>query len=140
MNIVKKILPAILFTVLVPHFSYGQPSSIQAAQHYSYIKLADSLYNAKEYKNSARAYEKAFKIIGGKGISHDRYNAARSWAMAFNNDSAFLQLFHIVEKAFYKDYNRVATDEGFEPLHSDYRWERLIDMIVRSQTNPNFYS
>ena len=133
MNIWKKILSATLFVFMAAQISYAQPNSIQIAQYPTYIKLADSLYNAKEYIGSARAYEKAFKTIGGKGISHDRYNAARSWAMAFNNDSAFLQLFHIVEKAFYKDYNRVTMDADFESLHSDYRWERLLYLMKQSK-------
>ena len=123
----------LLIILLLSSNFYGQINPAKRnLSYYDYVVMADSLYRAKDYENSALAYSAAFKSIGGKGISHDRYNAACAWAKVGNADSAFAQLFHIVEKAFYKDYDKVVGEEDFELLHSDYRWDKLLMLIKES--------
>lgn len=50
-----------LFTLL----TFGQ--SIPK-EYYDLVKIADSLYNAHDYKNSANYYTAAFKANGWKGM------------------------------------------------------------------------
>ncbi len=76
-------------------------SSGQNELYKQHAKAADSLYNAKDYKKSAMTYSEAFKAIGWKGTSNDRYNAACSWALAGVPDSAFFQLDRIATKSNY---------------------------------------
>ncbi|MGQ0828016.1 MAG: DUF6624 domain-containing protein [Bacteroidota bacterium] len=98
-------------------------------KYYHFIKQADSLYQEKDYKNSAITYSKAFKTIGWKGIPDDRYNAACSWALANYPDSAFFQLNRIATKANYKDYYHVTTDPNLVSLHKDDRWKSLLEIV-----------
>jgi hypothetical protein len=85
---------------------HGQTAN---ADYTAFIKKADSLYLAKDYKNSALAYSSAFKSFGWKGAVNDRYNAAR--ASAQNPNSAFFNLQRIADKAFYPDYDKVANEK-----------------------------
>ena len=101
----------------------------QNAEYSAFVTTADSLYNAQDYKNSAIEYSKAFKSNGWKGYSNDRYNAACSWALAKEIDSAFYQLNIIATKTNYKDYGHISTDPDLTALHSDKRWSLLLEQI-----------
>ena len=61
-------------------------------QYYRLTKKADSLFIANEYMESGLMYSKAFQLLQGKGKITDRYNAARSWTMAKQLDSAIYNL------------------------------------------------
>jgi hypothetical protein len=93
------------------------------------VRKADSLYDAKDYKASATTYTKAFKVFGWRGYITDRYNAACSWALAGNADSAFFNLERIAFKGNYTSYSHITTDTDLEFLHSDKRWEPLLQQI-----------
>ena len=62
-------------------------------------------YENKEYKKSGLFYSQAFKSNSGKGYQNDRYNAACSWALAKNKDSAFFQLFKVATLFKYQNIN-----------------------------------
>ncbi len=94
-----------------------------------FIKKADSLLNLKEYKNAGLAFSSAFKTLGNKGRIPDRYTAARAWAMAGILDSSFVCLEKIVFKKFYTDYKTLENEKDFQPLHSNSRWQALLDFI-----------
>ncbi|MBK6345127.1 MAG: hypothetical protein IPF68_04195 [Bacteroidales bacterium] len=83
------------------------------------IRIADSLYNAKDFKNSAFAFSKAFKVNGWKASSKEHYNAACSWALANEPDSAFYHLNHIATKMNYTDYGHIKVDPDFKSLYND---------------------
>ena len=115
------VLIAAIFSI---NFAFSQE------QEYSvFIKTADSLYNVKEFKRSAHEYSKAFKTLGWKGYPDDRYNAACSWALANEPDSAFYQIDILVKKINYKNLNHISNDEDLISLHSDKRWKEYIDQI-----------
>jgi len=107
--------------------------------YFDLVNIADSLYSAKDYKNSATKYSDAFKANGWKGTSSDRYNAACSWALTANKDSAFFQLDRIVSN--YTDYTHITTDSDLSSLHNDKRWEPLLEKIkqnkVKAEENLN---
>ncbi len=60
---------------------------------------------------------------------NDRYNAACSWALANQPDSAFVQLFKIAEKGNYTNYGHITTDTDLNTLHNDERWNRVIEIV-----------
>jgi len=99
-------------------------------KYFVLVKIADSLYRAKDYKNSAIQYSDAFKSNGWKGTSNDRYNAACSWALATIPDSAIFQLERIV--ANYTDYKHITTDSDLNSLHKDNRWEQLLEKVKKN--------
>ncbi|MFN8887511.1 MAG: hypothetical protein ACK5WF_08625, partial [Cyclobacteriaceae bacterium] len=105
----------------------------QSAQYSALVRVADSLYNAKDFKRSANTYSQAFKSNGWKGFATDRYNAACSWALASVPDSAFFQLYRIATKADYKNYNDVISDADLNSLHNDKRWKPLLEIIQRNK-------
>ena len=105
----------------------------QTKQYSDFVKKADSLYRAKDYKNSASNYSSAFKANGWKGQATDRYNAACSWALSGNADSAFSQLDRIARKANYSKFGHITTDSDLDGLHSDKRWLSLIELVKQNK-------
>lgn len=108
-------------------------SQSNKADHAKFIKKADSLYQLKDYKNSANAYTNAFKSNGWAGSPSDRYNAACSWALANQPDSSFFHLNHIATKAKYSDYSHITTDTDLNSLHNDKRWNPLLQLIKQNK-------
>ncbi len=131
----KKILIC-LFCVIITQHVFGQEYS---SEYEKFTKKADSLYNAKEYKSSAENYSLAFKTLGWKGTPTDRYNAARSWALANIPDSAFFCLDRLVNKIGYSDYDKIIADEDFNLLHTDKRWQPLINQIKQNKLPTGWY-
>ena len=119
----KKLTIVLLF---ISTLAFAQPLP---SQYGFFIHQADSLYDIKQYKNSAFTYNKAFETIGRKGIANDRYNAACSWAMANYPDSAFYNLTILATKANYANFNHLVTDTDLEPLHNDPRWMELAKKV-----------
>jgi len=105
----------------------------QSDEYSRLIKIADSLYNIQDYKNSALTFSAAFKSNDWKGYSDDRYNAACSWALAGNSDSAFFNLQRIADKSNYSSYDHISTDEDLNSLHADNRWNPLLSKIKENK-------
>jgi hypothetical protein len=93
------------------------------------VAKAWELYNSKDYLNSAKTYSLAFALNGGKGTGTDRYNAACSWALAGNIDSAFFYLAGAAEKSSYDNYSHITTDTDLNSLHSDKRWNKVLEKV-----------
>lgn len=102
-------------------------------EYFDLVKKADSLYKAKDFKNSANKYSDAFKANGWKGLPNDRYNAACSWALAAVPDSSFSQLDRIATKSNYANYGHIATDPDLNSLHNDNRWKPLLEKIKQNK-------
>lgn len=125
----KKSLLTLLFAILIT-VAFGQQMPTGYAE---FVKQAEILYKAKDYKNSAAAYSKAFEANGWKGFSDDRYNAACSWALAEVPDSAFFQLNRIATRANYTNYEHITTDKDLKSLQDDKRWPLLLELIKRNK-------
>lgn len=96
-------------------------------EYYIFIKKADSLYYANKYMESGLMYSKAFLVLQGKGKITDRYNAARSWSMAKQLDSAICNLEKIMP--FIIEYD-ILQDESFKPLYKTTIWDRIKSKII----------
>ncbi|HMN88831.1 MAG TPA: hypothetical protein PKD70_01280 [Saprospiraceae bacterium] len=105
----------------------------QAQDYAEWIQHAEKHYRAKDYRASAEAYVEAFKANDGKGFINDRYNAACSWALAGNTDSAFVQLIKISEGGYYTNYNHLIQDEDLYVLHNDPRWQQVKDWVLSNK-------
>lgn len=109
-------------------------SNAQAGDAYNdNIKKGLDLYEKKDFINSAKAFSAAFASTGGKGTQTDRYNAACSWALAGNADSAFHYLFGAAEKNAYDNYSHITTDEDLVSIHADKRWNDLLDKVKENK-------
>jgi pimeloyl-ACP methyl ester carboxylesterase len=115
-----------LILLLSSSFLFGQSLS----QNYSdLVRKADSLYRAKDFNNSALTYSNAFKATDWKGNLNDRYNAACSWALANNSDSAFSNLNYITNSLNYSNYEHIKGDPDLKILHIDNRWKQLLAAV-----------
>src|SRR5690242_3866890 len=121
--------------VLLCFIVYVSQSALlaQTKEYAIFVKKADSLYTIKEFKRSASTYSMAFKANGWKGLPNDRYNAACSWALSGNSDSSFFQLERIVLKSNYSNYKHVSSDPDLNSLHSDKRWEGLLNLVKQNK-------
>jgi len=115
---------------LLTNLTFGQNIP---KEYFDLVKKADSLYNAKDFKNSANIYSEAFKANGWKGLPNDQYNAACSWALAAVPDSAFFQLDRIATKLNYTNYGHITTDPDLSSLHNDNRWKPLLEKIKQNK-------
>ena len=119
---------------LLPLTAYAQVYSKSPfnSEYPELIKKANAFYDGKEYRQSAETYSSAFASNGNKGRVNDRYNAACSWALAGNIDSAFSQLIRIAN-AHYTDYNHLTTDPDLESLHTDARWKDVCSQVKQNK-------
>lgn len=117
----------ILLTILI-----SATSLIAQEKHQKYdvlIRKADSLYQVKAYKNSALAFSEAFYTPVPKITMNHRYNAACSYALANNADSAFFYLNYIAISMNYTNYGHIKSDPDLKSLYSDDRWKPLLDVV-----------
>lgn len=124
----KRIILTAVIGILISNFAFGQKDM---TKYKAFIKTADSLYNAKDYKNSATAYQNAFDSNEGKAYPRDRYNAACTFALAGDSEKAFYHLIYSAEhpRIKYKNYNHITTDSDLNSLHKDEQWEKLIKLV-----------
>jgi hypothetical protein len=125
-----KLISSIFAFFLLTHLTFGQNVP---KKYLDLVKIADSLYNSKDYMRSADKYSEAFKANGWKGFSNDRYNAACSWALALVPDSAFFQLDRIAALMIYTNYEHITTDPDLISLHNDNRWRSLLEKIKQNK-------
>ena len=98
-----------------------------------FIKDADSLYKVAHYKEAANSYSLAFKAIGWKAKPTDRYNAACSWNLSGNADSAFYHLSYLIKTTTYTDEQQIQNDPDLRTLHGDKRWGLLVNEIKKNK-------
>ena len=106
-----------------------EPTSEERAKYTELKNEAWKLYESKEFLASAKKYSEAFVVLGNKGNTTDRYNAACSWALANEIDSSFVQLIRIAEKGNYRNFGHISTDKDLSILHSDSRWNKILDLV-----------
>ncbi len=113
--------------LLIVNFSFGQNQE----KYSEYIKEAWSFYESKEYKKSAEKYKAAFDQLDGKAYPNDRYNAACSYALAENVENSFYHLLYLAENPNikYRNLGHISTDADLNLLHSDDRWNKLIEIV-----------
>lgn len=100
--------------------------------HISYATLigeAWQLYQQKSWRESAQKYMEAFAVKDAKVIANDRYNAACSWALTGETDSAFAQLSLLAHTPRYTEDVHASSDPDLFSLHGDVRWTLLIAKI-----------
>jgi len=110
----------------IVNFSFSQTAA-------KFYKQGDSLYEAKDYKNSAIAYTKGIKQEG-KATSIGKYYAcACSWSLAGIPDSAFhdLDIIAASGELTIQDAREIENDNDFTLLKTDKRWQLTIDSMYK---------
>jgi len=93
------------------------------------IRKADSLYQVADYRKSAHAFSDAFNVPGANITMNQRYNAACSYALANNADSAFVNLNYIATCMNYSRYSHIMSDPDLKSLYPDSRWKPLLESV-----------
>lgn len=132
----KRYFLSSLVAIFLFNFSFAQTPE----KYNELIAEAWSLYQAEDYLNSARKYSEAFEALGGKGVVTDRYNAACSYALAKEKDSAFVQLYKISDKGNYTNLAHITIDPDLNSLHDDPRWKEIIAKVTanKAKAEANF--
>ena len=123
----KKTLLTIIFGLLIFNLSFSQNQE----KYSELVSEAWSLYEAKDFKQSAEKYKAAFDQLDGKAFSGDRYNAACSYALAKDVENSFYHLFYLAEnpKIKYRNLSHITKDPDLNILHPDERWNQLIRIV-----------
>ena len=114
---------------LIGLFYFNLSLGQDAQKYYSLVKDAENLFKDKKYVEAGQKYSEAFIALENRGYVPDRYNAARCWAKAKVADSAFVQLFKIINKGSYTNDKQLASDTKLKSLRSDKRWDELLALI-----------
>jgi hypothetical protein len=118
--------------ILLLQVSFTLAGAQQYQNNYDdYKKRAETLYKQKEYRSSALKYSEAFASIGDKGTINDRYNAACSWAMAKEPDSAFYHLKRVAASGHFTNLDHLRKDLDLQSLHQDKRWQEIIALVTK---------
>jgi hypothetical protein len=92
------------------------------------VNEAGEFYDTKEYQKSVNKYKEAFEQREPK--LNDRYNAACSFALTKDVESAFGQLFILIKGTSRWNKNDwVLRDSDLEILHKDKRWNEITSII-----------
>lgn len=111
-------------------FLYSFSAIAQVPKDYTALtKKADSLYLKNDYKNACQVFTKAFKAYNWNAFPSHRYDAACSWAMSGNKDSAFSLLQKLAYTQNYSAYNYISKDANLMSLQTDKRWKPLLESI-----------
>jgi uncharacterized protein DUF6624 len=111
---------------------FPQNKFIPDEQYFRLTGRASGLYQEKNFQQSGLVYDSAFQRGNGDGKVSDFYDAACTWSMAGNPDKAFGYL----EKAAagkLSSLSHTLGDNDLSGLHSDKRWQILIDKIRRNK-------
>ncbi|WP_299158534.1 DUF6624 domain-containing protein [uncultured Tenacibaculum sp.] len=88
----------------------------------------------KDFTNSAKIYEHAFKI-NPKAPLNDRYNAACINSLAKNINTAYKHLFIAVRELKWHDINHLNNDTDLSNMKKDKRWDQLISLMRKNKNN-----
>jgi hypothetical protein len=129
-----KSLVILLFVLLNFVNANGQDlAKILADTKYkSIIKEGFNHYKNKEYRRAGFTYEQAFKLKKPEKV--DLYNAACAWALAGEKKKAFKILASLAKNG-YSNYKHITSDPDFTSIHSDKKWDNIIDQVKENQAS-----
>ncbi len=131
-----------LYSIAAAHFGIGQSLP---SEYGDFVRKADSSFNKGNYKTSSFYYTSAFKSNGWKAELQHRWDAARSWALSGNADSALFQLellatksndpayFTTTDKTGMSNYSEMSLDKDWNSLRSDKRWAILLNRVKQNK-------
>jgi hypothetical protein len=107
--------------------------------YYEYQRLmaeGDSLYKAKQYIPAAKSYAAVSKVIYNNEPIRSataEYNAACSWALGGQPDSAFHHLSILTNRMNHTSEKQLNNDKDFNSLHNDKRWKEVLKATKRNR-------
>ena len=102
--------------------------TVNAQSYDSLVSKAESLYNAKDYKNSIEYYDQAFRV--NKKNPNDLYNGACSAALAGEKKKA-LELLNLAFEIGWTNLRHMENDSDLNSLHSEKYWTLLVEKMQK---------
>ena len=124
----------LVFLLIFKTLSFSQTNQ----EYANLIKEGWKLCLNKDFVNSAKLYEKAFKL-NKKVPLNDRYNASCIYALAGNNDGAFRHLFITANQLKWDNLSHLKRDTDLTSLHSDTRWKKLVSIVTANKKETEKY-
>ena len=117
------------------NFSFAQN---EKSTYDNLFKKFDSLYEVKDYKNSAIIGSEAIRMAGNRPTFYDYWRVADSWALAGYADSAFylLNIGSGLDNLAMYNLRNTRNNKNFVSLRNDKRWETILSRIY-SQAEKN---
>lgn len=109
------------------------PGFNERTAYLNWTDLGDSLYHAGRYREAAVEYSRAVALRPEMVGSNHIYNAACSWALAGEADSAFFYLQRVITTHNYARPGQLQEDGDLQSLHADARWEPLVEAVKRNR-------
>lgn len=98
------------------------------------VTEANKLYKEGKYAESAKAFSEGFGALGKKAYPKDRYNAACSFALAGETDSALYHLYRLADgKSKYSNLSHITADQDLNSLHEEKRWGEIIALVKKNK-------
>lgn len=94
----------------------------------THIQKARQLYKSGSYQASAQEYSNAFTVSNSNEPASDRYDAACSWSLYGDLDSAYHHLTIAAQKKW-SNYKHTSIDTDLEAIRNDKRWVTVIEKI-----------
>ncbi len=116
------------------------PGFNERAAYLDFSDLGDSLYHAGRYREAAMQYSRAVALRPELARSNDMYNAACSWALAGEVDSAFFHLQQVVSTHGYAKSGHLQEDGDLQSLHADTRWAPLVAAVAQNHEKQDHMS
>ncbi len=116
------------------------PGFNERAAYLDFSDRGDSLYQAGRYREAAMEYSRAVALLPEMARSNDMYNAACSWALAGEADSAFFHLQQLASTRNYTRPGRLQEDADLQSLHADARWAPLVAVVRRNREQQDHMS
>ncbi len=116
----KYFLTTLIF-LLFTQFAFTQSFQEQIAK-------AEAAYDAKNYLESAKAYEMALERKDEKGTAGDYYNAACSWALAGDKEKG-LYFLKISADRGWRNFDWMHQDKDLESLQTAPQWTAIADKV-----------
>lgn len=123
----------LLLNLLVIKVSFAQTPA-------EFFYRGDSLYGAKDFKNSALAYAAGIRGKANEAMLFRYSFCAALWSLAAVPDSAFhyLDIISKSDKISIADLNGIKNDDAFSTIKKDKRWQPIIEKINDRARNNSF--
>ena len=125
------------YTFLTVLLLFGFTANSQENNDTSY-EQAIQFYHDKKYDSAAIIFEKILLNESMNNASNN-YDAGCSWAQAGNANKAFYYLTNAAHKG-YSNLSHIKMDKDLLLLHSDARWQGLVELITANylKKNPSY--
>jgi hypothetical protein len=117
--------------VLVPFFTFSFAQN--RAQYDELVRQASLLYEKQSFQQAAWTYKEAFDQLEGKAVPDHRYQAACSYALAGNADTAFYHLFRLANDSKFDNYEQLSAEHDLDAIYNDLRWNQLLAIVKANQ-------